>query len=81
MDDARVPPVYERRLPTKEAANYLRAKFGVVIAPTYLNRLRLIGGGPKFNKFGMKVLYPLDELDAWAASRLGSVRTSTADQG
>ncbi len=81
MDDAQVPAVYGRRLPTKDAASYLHEKFGVVIAPTYLNKLRLIGGGPKFNKFGIKVLYPLDELDAWALARLGGKRASTADQG
>ena len=48
---------------TPEAA----ARLGVSIS--LLNKLRLTGGGPTFVKFGAKVLYDPDDLEAWVAAR------------
>ncbi|WP_336975923.1 helix-turn-helix domain-containing protein [Brevundimonas nasdae] len=56
-------------LNTAEAAQRL----GVSIS--YLNKLRLTGGGPVFMKLGAKVVYSPTDLTAWAASRR---RTSTS---
>ncbi len=54
------PPRY---LNNDEAAAYLR------LSPRTLEKQRVIGGGPKFRKFGRRVMYAVSDLDAWADSR------------
>ncbi len=57
---------------TREAATYLRLR------PATLERWRSVGGGPPFRKLGGRVVYALEELDAFAdAGR----RASTSDPG
>ena len=34
-----------------------------------LEKQRVIGGGPRFRKFGRRVMYAVADLDAWAADR------------
>ncbi|WP_428994889.1 helix-turn-helix domain-containing protein [Escherichia coli] len=46
-----------------EAADYLR------LSPRTLEKQRVIGGGPKFRKFGRRVMYAVSDLDAWADQR------------
>jgi excisionase family DNA binding protein len=47
-----------------EAATYLR------VSKSYLDKLRVYGGGPKFLRPGKrKILYRKSELDVWAADR------------
>lgn len=53
----------QRYLTNDEAADYLR------LSPRTLEKQRVIGGGPKFRKFGRRVMYALADLDAWADSR------------
>ena len=48
---------------TAEAATYLR------VSKSYLDKLRVYGGGPKFLRFGKRILYRKSDLDAWAAER------------
>ena len=50
-------------LTTDEAAAFLR------LSPRTLEKQRVIGGGPKFRKFGRRVMYAVADLDAWAAER------------
>jgi hypothetical protein len=59
-------------LSTPEAA----ARLG--LAPQTLEKLRVIGGGPRFGKFGRAVRYAPGALEEWAAQR---VRASTSDIG
>lgn len=54
------PPRY---LTNDEAADYLR------LSPRTLEKQRVIGGGPKFRKFGRRVMYAVTDLDAWADQR------------
>ena len=54
------PPRY---LNNDEAAAYLR------LSPRTLEKQRVIGGGPRFRKFGRRVMYAVVDLDAWADSR------------
>ena len=54
------PPRY---LNNDEAAAYLR------LSPRTLEKQRVIGGGPRFRKFGRRVMYAVADLDAWAAER------------
>jgi hypothetical protein len=53
----------QRYLTNDEAATYLR------LSPRTLEKQRVIGGGPRFRKFGRRVMYAVADLDAWADSR------------
>lgn len=52
-----------RYLTNDEAAAYL------LLSPRTLEKLRVIGGGPKFRKFGRRVVYALEDLESWASAR------------
>ena len=52
-----------RYLTNDEAAAFLR------LSPRTLEKQRVIGGGPRFRKFGRRVMYAVADLDAWAADR------------
>lgn len=56
-------PAPARFLTNDEAANFLR------LSPRTLEKNRVIGGGPRFHKFGRRVLYAVADLEAWAAER------------
>ncbi len=57
------PAQPQRYLTNDEAAGYLR------LSPRTLEKQRVIGGGPKFRKFGRRVMYAVADLDTWAAER------------
>lgn len=50
-------------LTNNEAAAYLR------LSPRTLEKLRITGGGPRFHKFGRRVMYALLDIEAWASER------------
>jgi hypothetical protein len=52
-----------RYLTNTEAAEFLR------LSPRTLEKQRVIGGGPRFRKFGRRVMYALSDLEAWADAR------------
>jgi hypothetical protein len=52
-----------RYLTNSEAAEFLR------LSPRTLEKQRVIGGGPRFRKFGRRVMYALIDLEAWADAR------------
>lgn len=60
---AATPAHPQRYLTNDEAADYLR------LSPRTLEKQRVIGGGPKFRKFGRRVMYAVSDLDAWADAR------------
>jgi excisionase family DNA binding protein len=51
----------ESLLTPQEAAADLR------VSKSYLDKLRVYGGGPQFLRLGRKVLYRKSDLDFWAA--------------
>ena len=53
----------QRYLTNDEAADYLR------LSPRTLEKQRVIGGGPRFRKFGRRVMYAVADLEAWADAR------------
>ena len=57
------PAQPQRYMTNDEAAEYLR------LSPRTLEKQRVIGGGPKFRKFGRRVMYAVSDLDAWADQR------------
>ncbi|MBO4169694.1 hypothetical protein [Cereibacter azotoformans] len=67
------------RLRRFEASQYLELAHGIILAPASLARLACHGGGPAFQKSGATPLYPVVELDKWAAERLGNLRRSTSE--
>jgi len=50
------------KLSSREAASYLG------VSESYLNKTRVLGGGPAYFKLGRKVVYDRENLDAWLAS-------------
>jgi hypothetical protein len=50
-------------LTNDEAAGFLR------MSGRTLEKLRVIGGGPRFRKFGSRVVYALRDLERWADER------------
>ncbi|QEE24950.1 helix-turn-helix domain-containing protein [Rhodanobacter glycinis] len=52
-----------RYLTNDEAAAFLR------LSPRTLEKQRVIGGGPRFRKFGRRVMYAIADLEAWADAR------------
>lgn len=69
------------RLRRSAASVYLLERWGISRAPGTLAKLAVSDGrGPRFQKDGRVPLYPLDELDKWAASILGPLQASTSDK-
>lgn len=52
-----------RYLTNDEAAAFLR------LSPRTLEKQRVIGGGPRFRKFGRRVVYAIEDLEAWSNAR------------
>lgn len=63
---------HKENLSTDEAADYLG------LSSSYLNKLRCLGGGPRYAKIGRRVLYPLADLNRWLRDQS---RVSTSDDG
>jgi excisionase family DNA binding protein len=57
-------------LPVDDAARYLG------LSASYLNKLRVFGGGPSYHKLGRRVLYRRDDLEQW----LGGHRFETTSE-
>ena len=64
------PPATDQYLTNVEAAAVLK------LSPRTLEKLRVNGGGPRFRKFGSRVIYARADLDRWASER---VCESTSD--
>lgn len=69
-----------RYLDEELASKYLAEK-GLRIAPKTLGKLRVIGGGPAYRKFGRKPIYDPSDLDTWVDQKLGALRRSTSEAG
>src|SRR5450759_5341932 len=52
-----------RYLTNEEAAMFLK------LSPRTLDKFRVLGGGPKFRKFGRRVIYALDDLENGSARK------------
>lgn len=47
----------------EEAAAFLK------LSPRTLEKMRVIGGGPRFRKHGRRVVYAVEDLQRWSAAR------------
>jgi len=70
MDINNLTPPTPKFLNSKQAAEYLGLK------PNTLAKMRVFGNGPKYRKHGFRVLYALDDLNAWSDA---SSRRSTSE--
>jgi hypothetical protein len=68
-------PLLRRR----EAAHYLKVKWGIPQKPSTLAKKAVVGGGPKFRKAGPWPLYDPPDLDEWARSELSDLVASTSE--
>jgi hypothetical protein len=57
------PPSHPVFLNNEQAARYLN------LSPRTLEKHRVIGGGPRFRKFGRRVVYAFADLEVWANAR------------
>jgi hypothetical protein len=63
-DASPIPTIPGKFLDNREAADYLR------LSPRTLDHQRLTGEGPRFRKFGRRVVYAIEDLEAWANERI-----------
>lgn len=71
---------FDRRHDTRQAAALL-TELGFRTAPATLNKLRCVGGGPAFERFGSRPVYQEADLLAWARQRTTGKRRSTSEHG
>jgi hypothetical protein len=76
MDSAEAP---RRLLRRRDAAQYVREKWGVPCAHKTLAKLAVVGGGPPFVRYSRIPLYDVECLDAWVRSRLSRQCRSTSE--
>ena len=74
-----MPDVKKLPLTPNEASRYLSQNHGLQRAPQTLAKLRSLGGGPQFCRAGSRILYTVDDLDAWAAKVISKPVRSTAE--
>lgn len=68
-----------RRRNPADACRFLADEFGVTTSKSTLAKMRCLGGGPKFVKFGRSVLYEEPALIEWATGKLSRPMSSTSD--
>lgn len=69
----------EKFLDRREAAEYLTLQRGLRISRNTLQKMATLGGGPPYRVFGIRAVYLASDLDAWAASRLSPMQSSTSE--
>ncbi|HZQ01365.1 MAG TPA: hypothetical protein VFB13_17605 [Reyranella sp.] len=67
------------RMRRRAASDYLHQKHGVTLSVNTLAKMAVVGGGPRYRLDGRFPIYERDELDRFAADRLGPLRTSTSN--
>lgn len=63
---------------TDEAVEWF-ARRGLRVRPQTLVNWRHVGGGPRFHRFGHRVVYAEGALTVWLEARLGSSLASTSE--
>jgi hypothetical protein len=66
-------------LPPKLAADFLKTE-GFPTSALTLAKLRCIGGGPLFRRYGRRIVYERIELMRWIEVRLSPALISTSDK-
>jgi len=61
-----------------EAAIYLTEQLGLRVAKGTLQKWATVGGGPAYRRFGKRAVYLIEDLQAWAESKLSAPRKSSS---
>ena len=61
-----------------QASERLYEVTGHRLSVAYLKKLRCIGGGPAFRRWGRSIVYEAGPLDVWALARLSAPMSSTS---
>jgi hypothetical protein len=64
---------------TSGASEYLRDRYGINRAASYLQKLRVVGGGPDSDASGRATWLTRRPLDAWARSLISKPMRSTSE--
>lgn len=72
--------LHRKLLGRTAAAEYVRSR-DVPLEPSTLAKYATVGGGPEMRKFGRRVLYETQALEAWIEEKLSAPRRSTSDRG
>ena len=70
--------MHDRFRDRREAADYLTNELGLRISRNTLQKMATLGGGPPYRIFGIRAVYSIEDLDAWAAAKLSPLRHSTS---
>ena len=65
-------------LQPKHAAEYI-TETGLMASAKSLAKLRSVGGGPRFRRFGRRVVYERLAIDQWIEERLTRECANTSD--
>lgn len=71
----------ERLLSRVEAAEYLNQLGGIRITGKALAKRAVLGTGPRYHRFGGRVLYRPSDLAAWFEENLSAPYSSTSAAG
>jgi len=63
-----------------QAAQYVVENYGFPLAAKTLAKMAVTGGGPPFRRAGRFPLYDTDDLDAWAARKIGPLQASSSQR-
>jgi len=63
-----------RYLTNREAAEFLR------LSPRTLEKRRMLGGGPRYHKFGRRVVYAFEDLEAWSGAHAFHMTTDPGNR-
>jgi hypothetical protein len=67
------------RLFTVSEASRFCSERGLPVAVGTLNKMRCVGGGPRFSRFGRKIAYSEQALLQWLSDRLTCEVASTSE--
>ncbi len=67
----------KRFLDRKQAAAYLCGR-GLAVSKNTLDKMATVGGGPMYQKFGIRCVYTTENLDAWVDQKLTPLMKSTS---
>lgn len=78
MSETSQGSAHKRGLLRGEAAEYV-SEHWFPCSPKHLAKLAVVGGGPPFRKASRLPLYNVDDLDGWAAAKIGPRVHSTSE--
>lgn len=66
-------------LTVEKAVTFIEDRFGVRYSKAYMNKMRSVGHGPCFHRFGPRVAYDTQDLIDWMVARHSGRVASTRE--